>query len=158
MNIHDWALKWNIPLAALRDMQERLGLFEDYQPKDGERAERLVQADVRVEASQLTHRLWRNNVGALQNEHGTWVRYGLANESKQMNKVIKSGDLIGIRRVLITQAHVGTVIGQFCSREVKDRGWTYSASEREEAQLKWAQMVISLGGDAAFVTGPGSFD
>lgn len=73
-----------------------------------------------------------------------------------MNKVIKSADLIGIRPVLITPGHVGLVIGQFVSREIKPTGWKYTGKAREEAQLRWAELVAACGGDAAFATGEGT--
>jgi hypothetical protein len=70
-----------------------------------------------------------------------------------MNRSLKSADLIGIQPVLITPAHVGCVIGQFVSREVKRPGWRYRGSDREQAQKAWADLVNSLGGNAAFTTG-----
>jgi hypothetical protein len=91
-------------------------------------------------------------VGALLDARGVPVRYGLANESKTMNEVFKSGDLIGIRPVTIAQAMVGTVIGQFVSAEVKTSGWKYTGSGREKAQRNWIDLVRSLGGEASFVT------
>lgn len=100
-------------------------------------------------------RLWRNNVGAAQDSKGNFFRYGLANDSKRMNDVLKSGDLIGIRPVKITSDMVGQTIGQFVSREIKKPKWTYRATNREKAQLAWALLIRSLGGDAAFVTDKG---
>jgi hypothetical protein len=111
---------------------------------------------VRLEATQRGCRLWRNNVGATYTKDGSFIRYGLANETKQMNTVIKSADLIGIRPILITPAHVGMVLGQFLSREVKTEGWRYTATDREKAQMAWAHLIISLGGDAGFTTGASS--
>lgn len=118
--------------------------------------ETYAQAQVRLEASKLGKRLWRNNVGAGYLTDKTFVRFGLANDSPAVNKMMKSGDLIGLEPILITTAHVGTTIGRFLSREIKRPGWKYTGTEREKAQLHWADMIMSLGGNAAIVTGPGS--
>lgn len=115
-----------------------------------------ISSDIRLEASELGYRLWRNNVGATHTPSGQFIRFGLANDSTQLNRVIKSADLIGIRPILITQEHVGLTIGQFISREVKHPGWVYKGTERERAQLAWAELVNSLGGNACFTTGRGT--
>ena len=100
--------------------------------------------------------MWRNNVGALKDKTGRVVRFGLANDTKALNHVIKSGDLIGIRKVLITPAHVGSCIGQFVSRECKHSGWSYTGDEHEQAQLRWIELINALGGDARFATARGT--
>jgi hypothetical protein len=115
-----------------------------------------ILSDIRLEASERGARLWRNNVGATQTPSGQFIRFGLANDSAALNRVIKSADLIGIRPLLITPAHIGTIIGQFISREVKHSGWKYTGTERERAQLAWAELILSLGGDACFTTGRGT--
>jgi hypothetical protein len=119
------------------------------------RSESAVQAAARVRASQLGMRVWRNNVGALQDATGRVVRYGLANESAAMNDRIKSGDLIGVRPVLITADMVGTTIGQFVSIECKAEDWRPDNSERTQAQIKWLQLVQALGGHAVMITDEG---
>jgi hypothetical protein len=116
--------------------------------------EAAVQARVRLVASQSGARLWRNNVGAGTLQNGSYIRWGLANDSTALNKVVKSGDLIGINPVLITPEHVGRTLGVFCSREIKREGWRYNPNNaRERAQQAWIDLVVSLGGDAAFTTG-----
>lgn len=120
------------------------------------KSEAAVQVAVRLEAARKGVALWRNNVGVLLDRRGVPVRYGLANDSSAVNANFKSADLIGIRPVLITPAHLGLTIGQFVSREVKAEGWRYTGDEREVAQLRWAELVLSLGGDAAFCTGEGT--
>jgi hypothetical protein len=157
MNLETWAIQWGVPFAALADLRERLRLNgNDYMDEKAGASEAAVQAVVRLEASRKGVLLWRNNVGALKDERGVLVRYGLANTSAGENKILKSGDLVGVRPVLIGPQHVGQTIGQFVSREVKEKGWTYKATPREEAQLAWAQLVLSVGGDASFCSGEGT--
>jgi len=147
----EWCARW--PQAAA----ELLALLtpESDEPYS-DAPEAAVSAKVRLEASRAGARLWRNNVGAGHLENGSFVRWGLANDSTGLNQYLKSADLIGIRPVLITRAHVGCVIGQFLSRESKRPGWRYTGTDREEAQLHWAELIMVLGGDAAIVTGTGS--
>lgn len=120
----------------------------------------MIEADVlalvKMEASRKGLRLWRNNVGAATDAHGNFFRYGLANETEAMNASIKSGDLIGIRPVLVTAAMIGATLGVFVSRECKRPGWTYRGTPREIAQLAWLELVNSLGGDAQFAAGEGT--
>jgi hypothetical protein len=120
------------------------------------KSEQSVQAAVRLEASRKGCRLWRNNVGACKTDTGGQIRYGLANDSAGMNRVIKSSDLIGIRPVTIGPEHVGTVIGQFLAREVKKGSWRFAGTDREQAQLRFIAAVRALGGDAAFSCGEGT--
>lgn len=119
-------------------------------------SEAYAQSQVRLEAPAKGVTLWRNNVGVLTDINGRPVRFGLANDSKQLNEVLKSSDLIGWRPVLITPAHVGTTIAQFVSRECKEPGWIYRGTDREVAQKAWLDLVAGAGGDSAFATGPGT--
>lgn len=112
-----------------------------------------AQARIRAKASSLGIKLWRNNVGAMKTPGGSFVRYGLANDSAMLNEIFKSSDLIGIKPVTITPEMVGTVIGQFIAREVKHEGWKYTGTQRERAQKAFLDLVNKLGGDANFTTG-----
>jgi len=152
--LYTWAQQWQVPMAALIDLQHRMGMgTAGPVPAATEaKSEAWLQSAVRLEASQKGMRVWRNNVGALQDSSGRWVRYGLANDSKGLNTEVKSGDLIGIRKVLIEPRHVGHTLGLFVSLECKEPGWMYSGTEREVAQLKWINIVTSMGGDAKFVS------
>lgn len=118
--------------------------------------ERDNQALIRLEAGQKGLGLWRNNVGAGYLQNGSFLRWGLANESKQMNTKFKSSDLIGIRRVIITPDHVGCQIGQFVGREIKPSNWVYTGTPHEQAQQAWNNLILSFGGDAGFATGVGT--
>lgn len=113
-------------------------------------SESQVQHAIQQIESAKGNVLWRNNVGCLQSKDNRTVRYGLANTSAKENAYIKSSDLIGIKKVKITQEMVGKTIGQFYCREVKKSGWKYSGSDREQAQLRFIELVRSKGGDADF--------
>lgn len=112
---------------------------------------------IKLEASKKGVHLWRNNVGATYTADGAFLRYGLANESAQVNKVIKSSDLIGLRPILITPEMVGYTIGQFVAREVKKTNWRFTGTPREEAQLRFINLINSMGGNACFDTGGNTF-
>lgn len=121
-------------------------------------SEAAVQNAIRLEATRGGARLWRNNVGAYNKDHppSPGTRWGLCNDSPQMNDHIKSADLIGIKPVLITDTMVGSIIGQFVAREVKAVKWKYRATEHEVAQLRFLELCTALGGDAAFANGVGT--
>lgn len=155
ITIYQWAAKWGVPVTAVHDLLLMLGA--GFASPQGNIAtgvsEAAVQSKVRLEAAQRGVTLWRNNVGVLKDINGRPVRYGLCNDSPQLNAQIKSGDLIGIRPVLVTHDHIGTTIGQFVSRECKSGGWKFKGTDREKAQFRWAELVTSRGGDAAFTSG-----
>ncbi len=157
MVLTEWARTWAVSDSALADLRARvLGLDGgDPMPPAGA-SEAAVQARTRVRASKLGMRVWRNNVGAVHDDaSGTHLRYGLANDSPGVNAICKSGDLIGIRPRIIQPGDVGQLIGQFVSLECKRAGWAWANTEREHAQANWATLVLSLGGDARFITDEG---
>lgn len=156
MTLDRWAEKWNVPKEAIKDLREAWGDRSNPDTDFPGYSEAGVLSRVRLEASQKGYRLWRNNVGATYTDKGHFLRYGLANDSSKMNRQIKSADLIGIRPVIIRPDMVGWTIGQFVSREIKTPGWRYKATDREQAQLRWAELIMSLGGDAAFAVGEGT--
>jgi len=132
-----WASKWGIPLAAMQELESMVGIAAQPKPDDDAPAgsESRQQSLVRLEASQKNIALFRNNVGALLDARNVPVRFGLANESKQMNQRLKSGDLIGIEPVLIAPWMVGMIIGRFISVEIKEETWHYTGTDHEVAQL-----------------------
>ena len=156
--VYQWAIRHGVSMPALQELAGLFGMHgERFLPSAVKgTSEAAVQAAVRLEAARKGVRLFRNNVGVLMDATGRPVRYGLANESKQVNDVCKSADLIGWRPVLIGPQHVGQIIGQFVSRECKRPGWHYTGNEHEQAQLAWAQLVAAGGGDAAFCAGEGT--
>lgn len=162
-----WAAKWRVPPEALAELRALSHAVASPQPGDEPEpirtgrggvsaSEAWAQSAIRLEAAQKGIYLWRNNVGALKDDTGRLVRYGLANDSAQINKRLKSSDLIGLRPFLIQPEHVGRLFGQFVAREVKEPGWTFRGDDRETAQQTFIHLVQTNGGDAAFATGPGS--
>lgn len=141
--ITEWAAVWGVPQAALNDLVSRLTMA-DHLPSEAGRSEAAVQADIRLAAARRGDLvLWRNNSGALTDDAGRLIRFGLGNDSAQANRRLKSADLIGIHR--------GS--GRFVSIEVKRPGWKHSdASERDRAQAAWAATVAAMGGVALRVT------
>lgn len=153
MNLNEWAIRWGVSYEAVEDLRKMFGMVNtDPAPPPPGDNEANAQAKIRLEASRKGARLWRNNVGATADSNGNFIRFGLANDSKKINEIIKSSDLIGIKPVNVG----GRIIGQFVAREVKAPGWQYKATKREVAQLKFLELVASFGGDAAFATGEGT--
>jgi hypothetical protein len=143
MDLIEWTQKYPDAAAALAEM--------DHTPvsSGATGGEAAVVAKVRLEESRPGGRLWRNNVGAVLDPiHRRMTRYGLANDSGPLNARIKSADLIGIRPRVIVPPDVGTTIGQFLSVECKAPGWIYRGTDRERAQMRWAALVVSMGGIA----------
>ncbi len=131
-------------------------------------SEARAQQEARMEAGRRGMVLWRNNVGATKskepcncpvcgfkfNLERAPVRYGLANDSEKMNKRVKSSDLIGIKPILITPAHVGTVIGQFVAVEVKAPGVPINLKDDQQAgQAAFGGLVTQFGGHFEFSYG-----
>lgn len=121
-------------------------------------SETAVTSRLRLEAANHDVLLWRNNIGAAsENKTGRTVRFGLANESKAMNRELKSSDFIGMRRVIITPGMVGQTVGVFIAREVKPSDWKETGKGREKAQRAFIDLVNAYGGDACFASGKNTF-
>ena len=116
-------------------------------------SEGWAQQQVRMDVARQGALAWRNNVGALKDERGVPVRYGLCNDSASLNERIKSSDLILCIPRVIRPEHVGTVIGQFGSVECKRPGWEYKGTKHEQAQQAWLTIISRAGGFACFSTG-----
>jgi len=118
-------------------------------------SESNISSRTRLAAVVKRWRLFRNNRGAGKLDSGSYVRFGLANDSVRLGKVLKSGDLIGWRPVVITQDMVGKVIAQIVSVECKAEGWKPNESDENYlAQKRWADLVNKEGGYAVFITDP----
>ena len=154
MLLDEWAARWAIPSAAIADLRASMGVAEPPIGTYSEQSETAAQQQIRLAESRKGNRVWRNNRGAAYDETGRFIRYGLANDSKAMDKKIKSSDLIGVTPYTITAADVGRLVGIFTSIEVKRPGWVYKGTPREVAQLAWNNLILSMGGIARFSTGP----
>lgn len=73
-------------------------------------SEQVIQQRIRLACSRGTTRLFRNNTGAMRDERGQLVRFGLCPGS---------ADLIGYRTVTITPDMVGQRVAVFAAVEVK---------------------------------------
>jgi len=147
IELRTWALRHRISDQALADLAAVLGA--DAEPA-GNSSESRVQSEIRLAAPRYAMRLFRNNVGALKDERGVPVRYGLANDSKALNDQLKSSDLIGWRRLTIAPEHIGATIAQFVAIEVKHAGWTFKGDAREQAQQRFLALAAVDGAYARF--------
>lgn len=100
--------------------------------------ERRIQSEIQLAATGPA-RLWRNNVGALRDQRGQLVRYGLCPGSS---------DLIGLRTITITPDMVGQQVAVFTAVEVKDRG---RPTDQQQAFITMVQMAGGLAGVARSV-------
>jgi VRR-NUC domain len=95
-------------------------------------SEQELQQRIRLELGKGPVRLWRNNVGALRDERGRLVTYGLCKGSS---------DLIGLRQVLIGPEHLGQTLAVFTAIEVKAPG-----GRLREEQRSFLALVERFGG------------
>lgn len=164
MNYYEWAVRHPQAAAELYDV------FKAADPSDKVpegASEARTQQQARLDIAHAGAKSWRNNVGATPAKMQYCcarcgfrgevpqrpVRYGLANDSEQMNAAIKSSDLILAIPRIITPDMVGTTIAQFGAVECKAHGWRYTGKGREGAQMAWLALVESIGGYACFSTG-----
>lgn len=164
MNYYEWAMRHPQAAAELNEV------FKAADPSDKVpegASEARTQQQARLDIAHAGAMSWRNNVGATPAKmeyncarcgfHGEVsqrpVRYGLANDSAQMNSTIKSSDLILAIPRVITPAMVGTTIAQFGAVECKAHGWQFTGKGREGAQQAWLALIESIGGYARFSTG-----
>ncbi|MEY3929346.1 MAG: hypothetical protein RLZZ516_1056 [Cyanobacteriota bacterium] len=115
-------------------IQARYSLISQYLPISGQPGNRrhglLLPQRTRDPAA-----LWRNNTGALVDQQGRFVRFGLCKGSS---------DLIGLRSLEITPELVGQRLAQFVALEVKTAQGVLSPEQRA-----FLRLVQQLGGVAA---------
>lgn len=154
--IHRWAAANHVHPHAIARLLNELGVGHEHiidQAIPQGASEAAVTQRVRQLAASKGMLLWRNNVGAMMDDKGNMVRFGLCNDTAALNKKLKSPDLIGINDELITPAMVGLPRGQLVALEVKKQDWVYTGTEHEVAQLSFGQLVTSRGGYFKFTTG-----
>ena len=150
----EWVARYQINPAAYHELLQLLQAGEPpaSQPRGHLTSEAGVQQARRLTAAKRGARLWRNNVGVAQDDSGRVIRYGLANESAQMNRIIKSSDLIGITPVICPCGHR---YGVFTAEECKAPGWHLTPGDkRGQAQAAFIRLIISLGGIGRLITDP----
>lgn len=99
--------------------------------------EQTIQQRIRLALSRGPVRLWRNNTGALRDQRGQLVTYGLCKGS---------ADLIGYRSITVTPEMVGATIAQFVALEVKA-----VAGRTTPEQEAFIRLVAEAGGVGAVV-------
>lgn len=164
MNFRQWQIIYGVSDAAIQALVQMSVVESTAYP---DMSEAGVDSRIRLEAAEHGVHLWRNNRGAGKVQYtdeetgevktSRFMRWGLANDSKEMAADMRSHDRIGIRKTLITQEMVGTYIGRLYSREIKAGSWKWTGTEHEMGQLAWGTLINSQGGDAKIVNGPGSF-
>ena len=92
-----------------------------------------IQNEIRIALAKAGVMNWRNNTGMLFNKEGTPVRYGLC---------VGSSDIIGIKKVKITEDMVGQELGVFVAIEVKKP----KGKKATENQENFINMVRKHGG------------
>ncbi len=148
--ICDWATRYGVSGEALRQLLAIVTPPRTSETGGKPRSEAAVQSGIIERSYRVGAALWRNNSGAMFNEQNQMVRFGLGNDSKKINDVWKSPDLVGIWPRRITPLDVGTVIGQFMGCEVKESGWRGPTSDHEKAQAAALSNFRALGGIGIF--------
>lgn len=114
-------------------------------------SEAAVAAQIRILAGQRGIALFRNNCGAMTDQTGRLIRFGLGNESPALNARWKSSDLIGVLPVVVQPSHVGKTLGVFLAVETKKPGWHLTPGDkRGQAQAAFIQSVRGFGGVGGF--------
>lgn len=116
------------------------------------KSESIVQQEIMLEAAKHGIRFMRNNRGAGKfvdeiTGQESYVRFGLMNESKEIDKKLKSSDLVAI-----IAPH-----GRWLVIEVKKEGWKFTGTPREVAQKAWIDYMIERGAIGGFCSSVSDF-
>lgn len=155
--LSDWANRHNVGQAAFAELCGLMGFTAETPEVLEGKAESYVQSAVRLAAPMHGFMLGRNNRGALKDERGVPVRYGWLNDTAALDKVCKTGDLLGHQSGWFRdyQTLEAVKVAVFAMVECKRAGWKgFNPKDKHEAaQMRAIQMVLSAGGIAAFSTG-----
>lgn len=151
MTFIEWAISEGLTMEQVRSYQRHLGTYDEQlgEPPSGG-SEAAVLARCKVRASKMGGRLWRNNKGAAYLSDGTFLRYGILNDSKRISDEIKSSDLIGGYPLVITADMVGATICQLWLVECKKEDWQFTGTDEEPGQLKFLELGLAMGARASF--------
>lgn len=121
--------------------------------------EGLATQGVRIAASLLGARVFRNNAGGCKDDTGRLIRFGLGNDGTKATKDLKFGDYVGFTQVVITPDMVGKTVAVFTNLEIKPVGAMQATLQkasalgsRENLQWETSNYVKESGGFAGFVT------
>lgn len=154
--LHDWFNRHDISDQARAEFIKLFGFTPETPVELNNKNEAYVQSAVRLAGPPAGFLLGRNNVGALKDERGVPVRYGWLNDSAQLNKVCKTGDLLGFQSGWFRdyQTLEPVKVAVFTMAECKRSGWQLNPNDKHEAaQLRAINMVVTGGGIACFTTG-----
>jgi len=154
--LSDWANDWSVSDDAMSALYKLIGFVPDTPVELEGKNEAYVQSAVRLAAPMYAYNLGRNNRGALPNEAGVPIRFGWLNDTPQLDKVCKTGDLLGYQSGWFRdyQTLEPVKVAVFAMTECKKAGWKFSPNDkREVAQLRAINMVQAGGGIACFTTG-----
>lgn len=154
--LSDWASRHSVGPIAMAELFGLMGYTPETPVELDGKNEAYVQSAVRLAAPTAAMTLFRNNVGALKDERGVPIRFGLANDTAALNKVLKTGDLVGYQSGWFRDYETcdPVKVGVFAMAECKKAGWSFRPNDAHEvAQLRAINMVLAAGGVAGFTTG-----
>lgn len=155
--LNDWANRHAVTPAAMAELYLLMGFTPEVPELCQGKDESYVQSFLRLAGPPLGFNLARNNRGALPNERGVPIRFGLWNDTAALDKVCKSGDLVGYQSGWFRDYETAepVKVAVFTMVECKHAGWPgfNPNDKREAAQQRCLSMVLSAGGIAAFSTG-----